>query len=506
MGILDDYKQKNLNKHTTKGIYFGAPEAEAENLSGHSLSDYFDDFLGILTDLEQLKFIFIGRKGVGKSAIAKFLKDKSDKSEDSWATLLKLSDYKTETVIQQQEEHKQSEYDSLLFEWLILINIVKLILKSGNGYTLEYEKLQTFIDKNSGLVAIDKFQITEAFEKTGGEIKFGVLTHAFGGIFKKYFDVKVSKAPFYQLIPPLKEVVQKILNYEVNQSSEFWILFDDLDINFDIKNVRDRNLIIELIRIAKNYNNDILKNTGVKVLIFLRDDIRNALISEYSDSAKLFNSYEILINWYKDNVTNENDLPIKKLVERRIQIGFKNKGIRIANGISPWDSLFADDNYSSAYPKSSFKYILDFTFYRPRDFITLLNVISQEEYNYPIKMNSVKRIINRYVAINIKEIKSELSLYFTEKEKGLLFNDLFCYIIDNQPTFTKATLKIKDLFPLREDDIMEILFSYNLFVLQKEDGTEIYVSYRDNRLDTLKKEELKILLHKCIYTYYKKLM
>lgn len=508
MGILEDYKKSNQNtEKTTKGMYFGSPEAEAENISGHKLTDYFEDFLSVLDELKRSKFIFVGRKGVGKSAIAKYIKDKSEESDYSWARILKLNDYKTESIIQNDKDVNPN-IDALLFEWLILVNLVKSILETKNGiYTTEYDKLQKFIDKNSGLISVDKFQITEAFHKTGGEINFGVLTHAFGGIFRKYFDVKVTKAPFYKIIAPLKEIVKTILKFEVNENSEFWILFDDLDINFDIKSNKDRNLIIELIRIAKEYNNDLLSNTGAQILIFLRDDIRNSLISNYSDSAKIFNSYEVLINWHNEgNCVNENDIPLKKLVDRRIQIGFKNKGVLIPTKQNPWDFLFTTDNFSpnSYVYKSCFKYILDFTFYRPRDLITLLDVISHENYFYPINSTNVKRIINRYVGINIKEIKSELSLYFNEKEKNVLFNELFCYIIDKQPTYLETIEKIKELFPLYEEDIFDILFSYNLFVLQS-DGGEIFVSYRDNKMDILKKENLKVSLHKCLYTYYRKL-
>ena len=99
MGLFSNKNtvRKNI---TTKDFYFGAPEAEGENMKGCSLTDYFEDYLDILGDLQKGKFIFVGRKGVGKSAIAKFIKDKSDKSEDSFATILRVSDLKLEKHIQ----------------------------------------------------------------------------------------------------------------------------------------------------------------------------------------------------------------------------------------------------------------------------------------------------------------------------------------------------------------------------------------------------------------------
>ena len=75
---------------------------------------------------------------------------------------------------------------SLLFEWLILVNIVKLIVKNECGeYTTEYNQLRKFVEKNTGSSAIDKFEVSEVFLNNGGEIKFGMLTHLFGAVFKK---------------------------------------------------------------------------------------------------------------------------------------------------------------------------------------------------------------------------------------------------------------------------------------------------------------------------------
>ena len=64
--IFDKKKtiNNNINKATTKNFYFGAAEAEGENVKGLSLLDYFHDYLNILEQLEVGKFIFTGRKGI----------------------------------------------------------------------------------------------------------------------------------------------------------------------------------------------------------------------------------------------------------------------------------------------------------------------------------------------------------------------------------------------------------------------------------------------------------
>ncbi len=502
MGIFSN--RNTTRRITTKDFYFGAPEAEGENLKGCSLTDYFEDYLDILGELQKGKFIFVGRKGVGKSAIAKFIKDKSDNSDDSFATILRISDLKLEKHIQFDGE--SDHFETLLFEWLILINTVKLIVNNKCGmYTAEYDKLKKFLEKNTGSVEIDKFQVNEKLIKSGGEINFGILTHSYGGVLKKYFDTKTTKAPFYKLISPLKDILKIILEYSANQDFEFWLLFDDLDINYDINSDIDNQKIIELIRIAKYYNNEIFKKNNAKILIFIRDDIRNFIISKYSDSAKIFNSYEIIINWYNHtlSLTDENKNPLKRMANKRIEINFQKHNIAIQG--DAWAALIKNENYGASHNfKSSFKYILDFTFYRPRDIITFLKTISSENYSYPIQSDTLKKILEKYIEINISEIKSELSLFFKETDKDKIFRELFPFIANNSRlSYNEVLEKISDIgFSLDCHTVMKFLVGYSLLIYQSQQG-ELFFNYREDNIEAYDIEDFTISLPKCIYHYYR---
>jgi hypothetical protein len=496
MGILGQKKAKPL---TTKDFYFGAPEAEGEIRNQYSLTDYFEDYLDVLGELEKGKFLFVGRKGVGKSAIAKYIKDVSDKTDDSHAVVLRISDLNRENKIQALNNGNDIDMPSL-FEWLILVNTVKLIVSNKCGtYTKEYDKLKKFLERNTGSVDIDKFQIDEILIKKGGTINFDVLKHAFGGVFKRYFDSKTSQAPYFKLIAPLKEILKTILNYDVNREVEFWLLFDDLDINYDINSESDNMKIIDLLRIAKEYNNDIFKNNTAKILIFIRKEIRDFIISKYSDSAKIFNSYEIVINWYDHILEDENEYPLKKLANKRIEVNFQNHNIKYE--ADAWSSLIQDTSIEN---KTSFKYVLDFTFYRPRDIVTFLNKISAHDYSYPINSTVLKEAIKEYIEANIVELKSELSLFFSDEEKNSLFNVVFPYIIENNSNanYDSVKNKIESLnFKLESEKVINILLGYSLLVYRNYMG-ELYFNYREENVNS-RQGELFICLHKCLYHYYK---
>lgn len=501
MGIFDSNKSQT-SKLTTNKLYFGAPEAEAENIEGKSLTDYFEDFLDVLDSLKKGKFVFVGRKGVGKSAIVKYIKDSSDKSDDSFACKLRLSDFHLESIVQMINKN---DVEVLLFEWLILLNLTKLIVKSQAGkYTNEYEKLAKFVENNTGSVDIDKFQIDEKFIQNGGEISFGVLTHCFGGILKKHVDVKTTKAPFYRLIAPIKEIIKRVLAFQDIQKFEYWILFDDLDIDYSIHNEKDDDKIINLLRIAKEYNNEIL-NQKSRILVFIRDDVRNHIVSKYSDSAKIFNSYEVLIDWYSRNLENKNEnlIALKQLANKRIELSLSNNSIS-RGSMCGWDFLFPDSPISY---KTSFKYVLDYTFYRPRDIVTFLKCVSDNYFEIPVSRESLKDAINGYITATIDELQSELGLYFSSNEKNILFDYVLRFVAkgqDVQLSEVRAVIAEKE-FQYDVDKVIDLLFDYSLLTVKNSEGQPVF-SYRERKNKIIGySEDPVVSLHKCVYHYYKQL-
>jgi hypothetical protein len=511
MGIFEKLINKvERNPKSTRGFYFGASEAEGENIDGQSLTDYFEDYLDILSELKNGKFIFVGRKGVGKSAIAKFIKDSSQNTESSFAKLIRVNDFDLEKNIQIDFD-PGSQKEKLIFEWLILVNIVKLIISNKHSqYTKEYDKLQKFLDINSGVVNIDVFEVIESSRNKGGEVSFGNLLHVFGGVFKNYFDVKTTRAEFYKLIPPLRDIVKIILEYPVNKEIEFWILFDDLDVNFNIKSEQDNFKLMELIRISKFYNNEIFNHNNSRILIFLRDDIKNKLAPKYEDSAKIFNTYQIPLFWYDHRLYSGNSedlIPLKKLANKRIELNFKKNGI--SYGSDPWQTLFEDENYNGTdFPKkTSFKYILDFTFYRPRDLITFLNTMTSESCEFPLNKRDVKSLLPKYIELNINEIKSELKLFFNDEELRKIFDKLFPYIISSANCKSENVLEFIDSLNLSmgHHTAFEILTNYSLLIYRDAFGT-LYFNYREEMsFANINKSELFITLPKCVYHYYKKI-
>jgi len=484
MGLRDIIKRKEeANGLTTKGMYFGKAEAEGENLEGADLIAYFKDDLNILNKIAQDKFIITGRKGVGKSAIAKFINESAIKESDSYASLVKIYDLGLETKIQGTQDF----YDKHVIEWLILVKISKLIISSRDGqYTDEYEKLKDFLDLNSGVVEIDKLQLTGTIINSLNSIKFGPLQELAVKL-KLAKKQTFIKPEFYTIIPALREVVQRFLEFPVVQKNEYWIMFDDLDVNFSVHDKSHVRRIGDMIRLAKEYNTNYLRKTKTRVLIFLRDDIRDE-VGKPTDLAKVLTSYEAEIRWFtKQDYRNDEEflIPLKQLANRRIKTAFETVSKASYNQIDPWNSLIKNKLYRDRawkVPKSPFKYVLDFTFFRPRDIVTFLSVISEQNFKLPLSKHNVDIVLKDYKRLIVRELKSELAIKFTEYEIEVIVEDIIPYVTDYNPLFEDLLEELKGYKWEKFDSyqIMRELYRYSIIGFRNDDDNTIYFSFRTN--------------------------
>ena len=498
MGIFDSITMRDKNAGNTGSLYFGKPEAESEIVKGQGLVEFFDDYLGILSEMKVGKFLFVGRKGTGKSAIAKYIKDVADKSDNSFACILRMSDLDIEKIV--QHDDKEREYS--LIEWIVLLNLTKLVVKSGSAkYTNEFKKLEKFLQRNTGSVDVDQKELIERITRKNGEVNFEVLRHSFGGIIGKSFQNKEQSAPYYKMITPLKEILKWLFKTDDIKNREYWILMDDLDVGYKVEKESDNDKLMDLIRIVRVYNTEVLSENS-KVLVFVREDICKYIINKYNDSAKIIQSNIIPINWYfpPSEIGVEDDIPLKKLADRRIRIAFEKAGMN-ASPTSPWDSLIEEDYQ---YYGSSFKYILDYTFYRPRDIVTFLDAVRIGKYPIPLSFNNVKRALKKYTELTINEIKSELSLFFKAKEKDVLFNDVFPYLINHNISRGRFEEYISNKgFEKSSKVVVDILLEYAL-VGFKDERNRYFFNFREHTIpEGSDFNKFYVKVPKCIFHNYR---
>lgn len=456
-----------LGRKTTKGIYLGKPEAEAEK---QSILDYFEDYFGIEESIRQGNFIITGRKGSGKSAYAVWMQQNAINNDDEYCSLVLKNEFDLEAIINAIPTN-DVKYDAL-FEWIILVRLVKLMLESGRGTYLNQGKaLKKFYESNAGYVNIDKYSIVEIINNK--EVNFAPLKSNFG-FFNRFFGAKSIKAPFYQMITPLRDTVVQMLNMPIFKDAKYSILFDDLDVKLKLSRDSDKAMLLDLIRVARRYNNEYLHGTTAKVLILLRDDISDRLSGADGDESKMFTSYVRCINWYEHDIAvkDEKQVLLRQFINKRLAIAFERAKYDY-NHEDPWLSFVME----SGDRKTSFKYILDHTFYLPRDLLTIFKDVSSKNMKLPLSHADINYLLREYVPLRKNEIEDELCVIVDEPEKvKRMFKVLSVIGREGDITYSRLIelLHEEDL----EDTYISLMLDYSLLVPVDEYG-HFYFSYRE---------------------------
>lgn len=477
-----------LSGKNKASIYLGAPEAEAES-SSHSrvqLIDVYEDYHNLLEQLSYEKFIVIGRKGSGKSAFAEYVSLLAKGNPNLFSDFIRKDKVDLEQLVQLGVNHGYEINKEHIFRWLIYTNILKLfseneIISSDKNY----DQLRQFLKKNSGFIAIDKNQIDEIVRKHGFEVNIDPLKRFIKSKLNLDFEFKESRAPFYKMIPHLEEVILKVMTSREERKNEnsYAIFFDDLDIGFNANDQNSVSTIVDLLRTCKSINNDVFGKNDIhaKAYVLMRDDFEKFISSIYADTAKLFSSYSANIRWYQDEIyrnSDETQLNIRKFINKRIAYAFKNEGLS-CNSTDPWSTLIDRSNNSEA--KTCFKHLIDHTLFRPRDLLLLFQPLENGNYSIPLKRDDIKLLLDQYSEKLVKELKNELSSFYTKDQVEHIFvalghiSKMSGYGGDAGISYQQATKCIESCIDgVNSHEVLEDLFNRSMIGAKELSGLYKY--------------------------------
>jgi len=432
--VFDRLSRKYGISHSGDFIALGKAEAEAEALPSSTipLRCVYEDYNNLLKLLSNENFIVVGRKGSGKSAFAEYVYSLSVDEPNIFCKFIRQQEANLEHLVQIGSDLGHSVEKENLYKWLILTNILKLFsdnkaIENNRNFTL----LGQFLKKNSGFIDIQGSEVKELVEKQGFEVNVEYLKRYFRSKLNKTLEIKQEKAPFFKLIPHLREVVLNVLTSteEKKNNNSYVLFFDDLDISFDSSNQSSIDSLVSLLRVTKEVNNELFGKNELesKVILLLRDDISKTISSNATDTAKIFSSYSSNVSWYQDDYhqsDSETNLNIRKFINKRIEYSFNKMGYSI-NKSDPWKSLVQEpfsENRDRHHTKTSFKYILDHTFFRPRDIILFFKPLETHKYVIPLRKHDVNHLIGRYCDEVMNELKNELSCFYSKNKITMLFN------------------------------------------------------------------------------------
>lgn len=477
-----------MAKYTTKNLFLGFPEAEAE---AKNMLDLYQDYMGIEDALKRGKFIITGRKGSGKSAYAVWLNEEAKKSREIWCKIIKHNDRTLEQIFRMRTN---AGVDSVvLFEWIIVYNLIMLITDSEEGRYGEFaSKLYEFRRDNAKLINEGVYNLEELVLRGGFDLKsLRVPILKIFGVAEK----KLYKADFFSTLHYLKAILIAAMRQENLREIRYYIIFDDLDVKFKLNNETDKVRLVDLIRTARDYNTSHLLGTESRVLLLLRDDISAKLSGVECDTNKILESYEHHIEWYN---RQDDGNRLRQFINRRIELAVRRNNINLEVD-DYWEWLVGpiiDD-------KASFKYVLDNTFYLPRDIITIFQDIADLSMHIPLTEKDIDSLLEKYSKSKIHEIRNELVALWSEPKIDAvmeMLGEMFDLICDGEVITYERLLEIAQEFDISEDDI-DILTEYSLIIPKDIASKKLFIKYRE-KVPTRNKTRYSYGLHKVLMLYY----
>jgi hypothetical protein len=374
---------------------FGSIEADNDDL----LLDCFEDHEAYISAKNHKRFVIIGRKGSGKTAI--FRRLTTEKSWNHFSYGHSFSNYPW-FFHDKQKKSGVPDFDCYRYSWeyIILISIARIIVNQDtpawSDSALEaMSGLETFLVDTYGST---KPELNKIFSPAT-KLKFKPSATVGWGPFKGHLavdEINIEYLPtvIYEVNEALTESIIKCLNPNYN----YYVCFDELDRGFVADDENYRQRLIGLLLAVRDFNKKIRSaEKKMSAIVFLRDDILRSL--QYEDSNKLMVDFSSLIEWDKSSTSRT----LMDIMERRF-----SKVLDIPQ-TGAWNAVFNEEKKMPGL-QSKYQHIVDRTFKRPRDIINFSNEILRV-----FKQDSVisKTIDNRHIVSARKEhsnyVRAELS-------------------------------------------------------------------------------------------------
>lgn len=399
-----------MEKIKLKNIYLGENDGKKEAIYRSDFERYFID---IDDNYEKLKidkyFLVLGRKGSGKTYLGQYIKKMSASDPIHFCEVSSYKDFKFQELIQLKSgDITPNEYYEI-WRWLILLDIGKQCLGDNGIPDCEAkDKLTSFFGANYNSTTIDAKKIVEVTKKQ--KVR--------GGFLQSFVDVssgeKLEEGFYLDYIDDLESVVFEVLSHS---NSRYTVVYDELDDRF-----RDdeyyRHSIISLLKAADHINLKALESrVKAKIIILLRTDIFS-----------IFNDPDL------NKIKRVNTLKIDWGTRVAVSSPLIGMVISKAKKSSILMSVLSDEEvFRSLFPQAISginpeRYILERSFFRPRDVITILNLIIEKYPNSDYfgwkGFLDVKKEYSEYL---LDEIRNEMYGHYGDDEIDSIFKLLKNY-------------------------------------------------------------------------------
>lgn len=405
---------------TLNDIFIG----KADGLAEAKRSDFTTIFYNgnknynLLKD-DKSKFIISGRKGTGKTILAKYYEKEMIK-EGGFVKFVNGNDILFRHVKELGPDDINDKYVASFIKYIVLFEISALIIdkkkeivRKSNifrriGIYRRIKKLSEIISSRryEGNFSLESFT-KEMREKSNAHIEDGKGISSVSAERENTRRENYSKNSYFAIIDNLENKVMDIVkNISVS------IIFDDVD-EYTEKITDDRNFqlfLIKIIEIINEVNEDLSNYTSgnSKIILLLRSDIIDSLQTKSSNINKIIIDSQILLNWIgKIDCNKPENNPLFDLILTKI----KNSNKKLCDKTT-------GEIYDIFFPKkidgiNTVRYIFRRSHGRPRDVVNLLNIVKKDNGNATsFEEQFFKSAEKEYSKCFKDDLKNEVSLYY----------------------------------------------------------------------------------------------
>lgn len=396
-------------------IEFGKVSAEAEALldEGRFLRKNHNDLFEIERRIDN-GFIFVcGRKGTGKTASMEkiILEEHSEKN----CGVLDLEKFNLTKIISGTDLN--GENACVFWRWIFLCKFIHIlneshIIKKNSRMSKTITKISNQVE---GYVSLNEQKVVSIREEYKGQLKTAQFNNLGNIVLGVHRIIDKENAHYSEILVPLEKIIIKLIT-EVDElrSQKFYVFLDKIDEKYKATE-NDKIVISSALKAARDLFYQFKSNKpSIKFypVVLIREDILNQL-SSHLDLIKIKNDYTTFMRWYEYVTENEDENPLKKLLNLRIHNSVK--ALTNKSG-AKWEDIVYEPDFCSI-NKSSFKYLLDNTFYRPRDVIAVLKEVGRiGKFKNLIDRKTIDKSLISYYSSLIEEIKFELEIHVDHSE------------------------------------------------------------------------------------------
>lgn len=354
------------------------------------------------------KFIVVGRKGTGKTAVQMKLGDQLkrrgyfthyfrffyDLRSDDYAEIAKTQSEVSYTSVSNQRS-LFLHYDFRdVWERVFFQRIANTLVSEGysNGFTeFALPEKSTISNIFEGIGRALTVKITTKMGPIASEIGFDLSKIATDGAIQIKTFNKILRELFK------KHCIQFQMYLFVDE-----LVFSRLDAKEDEITLRAA-MVRDIIRTAWELNYFcFMENLEFHFICSIRPEVRNLINDLDSESGKYLDGKDVELNWITD--TGENRSLVHDVLVKKIEYSYKN---------TVYHKIFAESIHFSDKTLSIEQFIRDNTWGRPRDIVRLLLAVQKKSPSAEmISETVIKAGLSEYSRMSLKELIDELGVTF----------------------------------------------------------------------------------------------